>query len=147
MQLKRYTDYSLRVLIYLGIKQGEIVTISEISKSYNISKHHIAKVVHQLSLSGFIHAVRGKNGGATLHKPASEINIGALIRHTEGNLTAFDCNDAAQNCPISEICKLTKILDQATQEFLNTLDKYTLADIINQKKNALAEVLLNNEWN
>ncbi len=90
MQLKRYTDYSLRVLIYLGVKQGQVVTVNEIAQSYNISKNHIAKVVHQLSLGGFIHSVRGKNGGATLNKPAHEINIGALIRHTEINLSAFD---------------------------------------------------------
>ena len=141
MQLTRYTDYSLRVLIYLGIKQDSIVTVNEIAQSYNISKHHIAKVVHQLSLSGFIHSVRGKNGGATLNRPASEINIGDLIRHTETNLSAFDCKDLTQNCPISEVCQLTQILSEATQQFLEVVDQYTLDDVINQKKEALAEVL------
>ncbi len=141
MQLKRYTDYSLRVLIYLAVKQGEIVTVNEIARSYNISRHHIAKVVYQLSLGGFIHTVLGKNGGATLKKPPSQINIGDLIRHTEVNLSAFDCNNLTQDCAISEICQLTQILDQATQQFLKVLDQYTLADIVDQNQNALAEVL------
>ncbi len=147
MQLKRYTDYSLRVLIYLGIKQGQIVTVNEIAQSYNISRNHIAKVVHQLSLNGFIHSVRGKNGGVALNKRPCEINIGEIIRHTEDNLSAINCKDLTQNCPILEICQLTQILDQAAQQFLNVLDQYTLDDLIAPKKDALIEVLITNKGN
>lgn len=71
MHITRYTDYSLRVLIYLAEQGDGLTTIQEIADSYEISKNHLMKVVHQLNKKGYIETVRGKKRGhASAHGPA-----------------------------------------------------------------------------
>ncbi len=131
MQLTLYTDYSLRVLIYLGVRPNEQVTITEIAESYNISRNHLVKVVHNLGSMGFIHTTRGRGGGMTLARDPSEINIGDVVRHTEPNFDIVECFDKETNtCPIAPGCALIKGLKVARNAFLEVLDGYTLDAVI-----------------
>lgn len=132
MQLTLYTDYSLRVLMYLGLKTDELVTISEIAENYAISRNHLVKVVHNLSLTGFVDAVRGKGGGLRLARPAEQINIGDVVRHTEPNFTLVECFDTPKDggCPIDAMCKLKGGLYKAYQAFMAVLDDISLADVL-----------------
>lgn len=142
MQLTLYTDYSLRVLIYLGARPAETVTISEIARSYGISRNHLVKVVHNLAGHGFIHTTRGKGGGLRLARPAAEINLGDVIRHTEGGFDLVECmkeNDTS--CPIHEICRLRGVVGEALTAFTDVWGRYTLADIVGNR-DQLNEVLV-----
>lgn len=137
MHLTRYTDYSLRVLMYVALKGNDISTISEIAISYGISKNHLMKVVQALNSSGYLIAIRGKNGGLRLNGAAEDINVGALVRETEQALTLVDCFNGGAGCIITPACHLKNILAEALEEFFKTLDQYTLADLLpvrNQKK-------------
>lgn len=135
MQLTLYTDYSLRVLVYLGLKTDELVTISEIAENYDISRNHLVKVVHNLSLNGFIEALRGKGGGLRLARPAEQINIGDVIRHTEPNFNLVECFDEGDpgGCPINAMCKLKGALHRAHQAFMAVLDDITLAEVLSNR--------------
>lgn len=129
MQLTRYTDYSLRVLIFASLKaEDERITIADIAEHFQISRNHLLKVVHHLSKIGLLHTTRGKGGGIELGKPAAEICIGEVIRQVESNLDIIDCNEPP--CPIQPACKLKGVLNEAAQAFLNVLDQYTLADLL-----------------
>ncbi len=131
MQLTLYTDYSLRVLIYLGLYPDRLVTINEIAESYNISRNHLVKVVHNLGLLGFIQTVRGKGGGMRLGHPPEEINIGAVVRATESNFDLVECFDMKKNtCPIEPACAIKGLLGEANARFLEVLDSYTLAPVL-----------------
>lgn len=135
MQLTLYSDYSLRVLVYLGLKENEISTITEIAGSYGISRNHLVKVVHNLASHGFIQTTRGKGGGMRLAIPAEEINIGNVVRHTEANFNIVECFDSADpKCPITPICALKGALADAYRAFMAVLDQYTLADVIGNKR-------------
>lgn len=135
MQLTLYTDYSLRVLIYLGLKEDELATISEIADSYNISRNHLVKVVHNLANLGFIHTSRGKGGGMRLARPARQINVGEVVRHTEPSFDIVECFDKADpHCPINSMCRLKKVLEDASRNFIAELDRYTLADVIGNQQ-------------
>ena len=128
MQLTRYTDYSLRVLIYLNLHQDKTVTIDEIRDFYDISRNHLMKVVHDLSVKGFIDTTRGKHGGMRLARPAELISIGAVVRQMETSLKLVDCRtDETRFCRVVSICSLKSVLDDALQLFLTHLDQYTLA--------------------
>lgn len=129
MQLTRYSDYSLRVLIFTSLQgDGERVTISDIADHFQISRNHLLKVVHHLSKLGLLNTTRGKGGGICLGKPASLIRIGDVIRQVEANLEPIDCEEPP--CPIQPVCRLKGILNQATQAYLEFLDQFTLADLL-----------------
>jgi Rrf2 family nitric oxide-sensitive transcriptional repressor len=131
MQLTLYTDYSLRVLLYLGLNPQRVATIAGISDSYKISRNHLVKVVHNLATEGFVRTVRGRGGGLTLARPPAAINIGDVVRHTEVNFQLVECFDQERNtCPIAAACFLKKCLYEAQRAFIAVLDSYTLEDIL-----------------
>jgi Rrf2 family transcriptional regulator, nitric oxide-sensitive transcriptional repressor len=139
MQLTQYTDYSLRVLIYLSLQPARVSTISEIADFYGISRNHLVKVVHRLGMLGYIETIRGKHGGMRLARPAAEISVGEVARHTEPNFDIAECFDREANqCSITPVCRLKKILLQARTAFLETLDSYTIADAISDRRGALS---------
>ncbi len=129
MQLTRYTDYSVRVLTHLSIYPDRLSCIAEIAQAYGISQNHLMKVVQDLGHSGYVETVRGRNGGIRLRKPAQEINLGALVRHTEKHFDVVDC----PNCLIAPACQMTNVFAQATRAFLAVLDQYTLADMMSRR--------------
>ncbi|MBX9400305.1 Rrf2 family transcriptional regulator [Lysobacter sp. BMK333-48F3] len=135
MKLSRYTDYSLRVLIHLGTRGEDLASIAEIAEVYGISHSHLMKVVQDLGAAGYVQTVRGRNGGIRLGRPPAQINLGALVRHTEGVVALVDCGD----CLIAPACGLPGILAQATRAFFEVLDRYTLVDLLG-KRRALAQL-------
>lgn len=131
MQLTFYTDYSLRVLMYLAVNRHRLVNISEIADRYAISRNHLVKVVHNLARGGFIKSYRGKGGGIELARQPAQINVGEVVRYTEGPPKPVECFDAERNrCIISGACGLAEVIDEACDSFFSTLDRYTLADLL-----------------
>lgn len=130
MRLTQYTDYSLRVLVYLGLNDHRRCTIREISTAYGISRNHLMKVVQQLAAEGFIDSVRGVGGGLTLRRQPDDIRLGALVRAMEPDLGLVECMRPGNECVISGACALTGMLAEARTAFLRVLDGYTLADIL-----------------
>jgi len=135
MQLTYYTDYSLRVLMYLAIRRDRIANIAEIAECYHISRNHLVKVVHNLARGGFIKSYRGKGGGIELARDLKEINIGEVVRYTEGPLKPVECFDVERNrCVIANVCGLADVIAEACNNFFATLDRYTLADLVKRRE-------------
>jgi Rrf2 family nitric oxide-sensitive transcriptional repressor len=142
VQLTRYSDYSLRVLIYLALDPERLVTIEDIARSYDISKAHLMKVVHQLGLRGYVETVRGRGGGLRLARRAEEIRVGEVVRSTEENMDLVECFDAASSqCAIETACGLRSVLHEALAAFLAVLDRYTIADLVARRRKPLARLL------
>ena len=140
MQLTRYTDYSLRVLIYLAVHEEGLATIDEISEAYGISKAHLTKIVHQLGLAGYLETVRGRGGGLRLARPPEKIRIGDVVRQTE-EMSLVECFDPkTSHCRIEPVCGLQAVLREALQAFLRTLDGYTLADLVQRRRQPLVRL-------
>ncbi len=137
MQLTRYTDYSLRVLIYLALLEpGTLATNKIIARHFNIPLNHLIKVVHNLSKLGLIHSVRGKGGGITLAKTPEQIQLGTVIQKLEPAHPLIDCTSPL--CPLLEQkCGLKTALDTAQDCFIATLNRYTLKDILDNMKTQL----------
>ncbi|AXS80316.1 Rrf2 family transcriptional regulator [Dechloromonas sp. HYN0024] len=130
MRLSTFSDYSLRVLMYLGVQDERLVTIAEIAAVHDISKSHLMKVVHQLGLSGHIETVRGKGGGIRLARPAREIVVGDVIRQSESDFALAECFSGQSTCRIQGGCCLPAILNEALSAMFLVLDGYTLADLL-----------------
>ncbi len=132
MRLTAYTDYSLRVLIYLGLRGERLATISEISETYGLSANHLMKIIHNLGKLGYIETVRGRGGGIRLAGDPEEINLGQVVRQMEPDFAVVECRDhnRRRECVITPACRLQLVLDKAVQAFLDVLDNHTLADLL-----------------
>lgn len=134
MRLTQYTDYSLRVLIYLGLNRERRSTIREISEAFGISRNHLMKVVQQLASEGYVQSVRGVGGGLSLaHEPRS-ISVGAIVRAMEPDFGLVECMRPGNECVISPACRLTGMLDEARSAFLEVLEAYSLADVMSPEQ-------------
>jgi len=135
MQLTRFTDYSLRVLIHLAYRKGELATIGEIATSHAISENHLMKVVHRLARLGYIETLRGKGGGMRLARAPDKIRVGAVVRDMEETLAPAECLETARpcDCRLLPSCRLQGVLRDAQHAFLQHLDGYTLRDLLNTR--------------
>jgi Rrf2 family nitric oxide-sensitive transcriptional repressor len=130
MKLTSFTDYTLRVLIYVALDPQRRATISGIATAYDISENHLTKVVHQLARSGLIQSMRGKGGGIQLAQPAENIRIGQVVNMAEGESPIVECLSDHDTCKITPACKLAGILTRARKAFYEELDRFTVADLI-----------------
>jgi Rrf2 family nitric oxide-sensitive transcriptional repressor len=130
MKLSTFTDYSLRLLMYLAVEPQRRATIAEVASAFGISEHHLTKVAHGLGRDGWLANVRGHGGGLALAMAPRQIVIGEVVRRTEGSdLPAACFADDAEPCAIGAVCRLRGVLDEALQAFYRVLDRYTLADL------------------
>lgn len=136
MRLTLYSDYSMRVLVYLATHADRLCSIAEIARGYGISQNHLMKVVNDLVRAGYVESVRGRFGGIRLARPAEALNVGDIIRHTEEGFDLVDC----PNCVIAPACGLRRVLCEAVRAFLDVLDRYTVADLVGRRE-ALAQLL------
>ena len=131
MKLTTFSDYSLRVLMYLALNRERLATIPEIAAAYDISENHLMKVVHQLARSGVIESVRGKGDGVRLALAPEDIRLGGIVRASEGSAPIVEClSDEVSSCRIAPACRLTAVLSRAFDALYATLDEYTLADLV-----------------
>lgn len=135
MRLTLYTDYSLRVLIFLAAKpEGELSTVAEISGAFMISKNHLTKVVHELGKADFIETVRGRGGGIRLKVRPEQINVGNVVRKMEEDFQLVECfNRETNQCVLAPACRLKGVLQEALHAYLKILDRYTIADFVQNK--------------
>lgn len=143
MHLTLHADYALRVLLYLAANPGRIVSTTEVSDAYGISKHHLVRVVQGLGRHGFVEVRPGRSGGVLLARSPAEISVGQVVRHMEPDFNVVECFDPATNtCPIAPACGLIGVLSEATRAFLATLDKYTLEDLLRRSPRKLSNYFL-----
>ena len=144
MRLTNYTDYTLRMLIYLALKTEGRATIAEISIHYGIAETHLAKVAHELGSTGDIETIRGKGGGLRLARRPDAIRVGEIVRRTEPDMAIVPCFAGEAVCAIEPECVLQKAMQKALQAFLAELDSYTLADLVapRRKLSALLDIEL-----
>lgn len=141
MRLTVYSDYALRLLMYLAVKTDGLATIAEIADAYGISRTHLMKVAHELGVAGYVETVRGRGGGLRLARPREAISLGAVVRHTEPDMALVPCfTPVNADCAIERCCVLRKALKRAGDAFLDVLDGYTLADLV-RPRSALQSLL------
>lgn len=129
MQLTRHTDYALRVLIFLALQpEQKLVTMADIEQRFAIPRNHLIKIVQRLGRLGYAHTVRGNGGGLRLGRASTAIAVGEVVRDMESTLEIIDCSKPA--CPLRGDCRLKGMLNEARQAFIDTLNRYTIADAV-----------------
>ncbi|HUY03204.1 MAG TPA: Rrf2 family transcriptional regulator [Rhodocyclaceae bacterium] len=135
MRLTTFSDYTLRVLMYLAIDPEQLATIPAIAAAYGISENHLMKVVHQLARAGVLESTRGKGGGIRLARPPEEIHLGQVVRMSEGTAPIVEClGEGESACCIAPACRLSGVLVRAFNALYDVLDEYTLADLVKNRR-------------
>jgi len=130
MRMSLHSDFSLRVLLALGVAGDRRSTIGSIAAQYGISRNHLMKVCHRLRQFGYIEAVRGKNGGLRLARDPTTIRIGDVVRDMEPDFELVECFSSDNRCVITRACRLQEVLSAGLQDFFASLNRHTLADLL-----------------
>ncbi|MCA1968500.1 MAG: Rrf2 family transcriptional regulator [Rhizobium sp.] len=130
MQLTRFSDYGLRLMMMAAANGERRITIEETARTFDISRAHLMKVAQLLVREGFLKAARGRGGGLTLARPAESITIGAVVRATESDFAIVECMGFGNQCRITPACRLRGVLGEALGAFLKVLDRHTLAELV-----------------
>lgn len=132
MQLSSFSDFTLRILIYLSMERDRSISTREIAERFDLSFDHLAKAAQFLSREGYVTASRGRGGGIRLARDPSEISVGEVLRRTEANSGVTECLRSDPHrppqCKLAGICSLTPIFADANEAFFATLDRRSLAD-------------------
>ncbi len=130
MQLDKFTDYGLRLLIHLATFAPDRVSSRAVAERFALSEHHLAKVATVLVREGFVVSERGRGGGLQLARPADQISIGAVVRALTRDTAVAECFGAGDcDCAILPLCGLRGPLQAAQEAFYRALDPHTLAAV------------------
>lgn len=133
MQLNKFTDYSLRILMYVAQPRDDLYTISELAARLQVSENHTMKIVHFMSKQGWLITTRGNRGGIRLHLDTLNLKLGQIVRILQGDNQVVECNTPP--CVLRQNCGLKGILDQALEAFYHHLDQYAFSDVIQTSQN------------
>lgn len=144
MQLNRFTDLGIRVLMYLGSIEGPSVTIARLAEDLQVSKNHLVKVVHFMAQQQWLLTSRGKSGGIALAKRPEDYAIGNVVRVLEQNSVNGErlINCQQPPCVLLPACGLPFILQQALEQFYQFLNQYNLADVVTQPVASILPVVI-----
>lgn len=140
MQLDKFTDYALRILMTLAVRAPDRIPTSAIAAGFGLSEHHLSKVATELVRCGFVTSERGRGGGLTLARPAEQINVGNVVRALRGDTPVAECFAGSSACLVFPACGLRGPLAEAQEAFFASLDRYSLVDVT-QPRPALAAIL------
>jgi Rrf2 family nitric oxide-sensitive transcriptional repressor len=130
MRLTRFSDISLRALMYLGAHDGRSVSAAEMSERLRVSKDHLMKSLQALASLGLVAGVRGRGGGFRLARAGTAIRLGGLVRSLERSHGLVECFGEASTCPLTGGCRLAGVLREAESGFYDVLDGYTVGDLL-----------------
>jgi len=135
MKLTAYTNYALRMLMYVALKDGQPATVKEIADAYKISANHLKKAAIEMTKHGYLDTLQGRYGGYILALDPQMIRIGDVVRITEGDMEMVECfNPQTNTCPLIELCRFSRLFKKALKAFLDVIDEVTLADMITTPK-------------
>ena len=139
MRLTLQTDYALRMLMYLAVRQGRPCRVTDVALDYGISHNHLLKVARRLGRLGYLTTLRGRAGGIALARRPEDVNLGEVIRCMEDDFALTECmrRDGGL-CAISPACRLKRIARNALEAFLGVFDGFTLADIAGNRSELVA---------
>lgn len=141
MRLTKQSSYAVRTLMYCAVNQAKLSRVGDVARAYSISEMFLFKLIKPLVTENMLHTIRGRNGGIRLARPASEISLLDVIKHTEDNFSLAECFGNNETlCPLVNNCELNKALNKALEAFFDVLDSYTIADLV-QNKNLMLGAL------
>lgn len=141
MRLNAQTDFSLRFFMYLATKESGSATIQEMASRMGLSQSHMMRVTAKLAASGLVVSSRGRSGGISLGKEATDITVEDIVRAIEPDFALVQCFDPSKEaCPIEPACLLKGVLASAVGAFFAELRSVSLAQLVQPNKVQLTQI-------
>ena len=135
MRLSKHSDYAFRMLIHAALRAPSLTTIGEVASDFDLSAAHLNKVAQTLAAHGYLQTIRGRSGGLRLAREPSAVRLGQVAAVTEPDFQLAPCmSPSSEHCPIYQSCVLRDALSQAANAFIAALDRWTLADLIQERR-------------
>ncbi|QIC63188.1 RrF2 family transcriptional regulator [Acinetobacter schindleri] len=128
MQLNKFTDYALRILMYIAQPKEMPYTIAELANELQVSENHAMKIVHFMAKQDWLITTRGRGGGIRMNPLTLKIPLGQIVRILQQDSQVVECNTPP--CVLRKNCGLKGILDDAVEQFYASLDQYTLSEVV-----------------
>lgn len=140
MRLSRFSDISLRALMYLGAHPDRRVPTGEMSKKLHVSREHLMKCLQKLGRMGLVDSERGRAGGFALSGQGGDIRLGALVSEIEPSLAMAECFEPVSRCPLTGDCRLAGVLAESQRAFFEAMDHYTIDDLVHSDRERLVQL-------
>lgn len=111
---------------------GDYIPLKDVVERQDISKKYAESIMIELSKSGLVDATHGKGGGYRLNRATDEYTVGEILRATEGDLLAVNCNANGIACPRAAGCKTTALWSELNQLINDFLDSKKLSELLNK---------------
>lgn len=141
MQISKFSDYALRILVHLAVRDEGLITTRDIARMQDLPFNHLAKISQWLTHEGYVESVRGRYGGLRLALPPEAICLGSLLRKSERGAPLVECMKSnGGGCVMTPACGLLPVLNEAQEAFFAVLDDRTLDDVLNGNRGMLSLV-------
>jgi Rrf2 family protein len=128
MQISAKTNYAIRALLFVAANDPVPVKVGALARE-GLPPRFVENILGELRRGELVHSRRGRAGGFTLARPASEITLGQIVRVVSGPVS--DVHGLAEDCPPADPAAHLPAVWQAIMERLaKLLDELTLADIL-----------------
>lgn len=126
MQLTKFTDYGLRILLYLSPQRDELYTIAELADNLHVSQNHLVKIVHFMAKQHWLITTRGKGGGIRLSPETLNLPLGEIVRTLQNTPHIINCDNPV--CVLRPQCRLKGVLEAALEQFYASLNQHRFAE-------------------
>ncbi len=129
--ITRYTDYSIRALIFIARKKGEIITASDLVENLKIPRPFLRRLLQILNKEKILKSYKGKGGGFRLLRAPDKIYIVDLIKIFQGPLRLNECIFKKNICPNIKVCRFKNRLDKIEKNVILELKPITISSLLN----------------
>ncbi len=139
MKISTKGRYALRLMVDLAlVAKEEYVSLRDVAWRQGISMKYLEQIVGQLNKAGYLHSVRGPQGGYRLARRPSQYTVGEILRVTEGSIAPVSCLETVPNpCPRAATCRTLPMWEGLYRTIAGYLDGITLEDVCNSRDSAL----------
>ena len=134
MLLTKESDYGIRTI--RALSGDEKKTVYEICETEHIPNLYAYKILKKLEHAGFVHSVRGRNGGYYLSKPLHAYTMYDVVAALDENFTVFECLRKNSSCIFKDsehTCTVHLEFIRLQQILVDEMRKITMDKLLNKK--------------
>ena len=131
VRVTKLTDYGIALMTCLANgPSGQQLAAQDLSSAMRMPLPTVRKILKILAKADLLESTRGANGGYSLARDPEKISILDMVSAMEGPLAMTECSASEDcRCSLEKICGLKENWSWINQQFKNTLEGYSLAQM------------------